>query len=98
NDSLLRESIVCERSAWHVPESPLIKQGDKRAQSKKRNPPPGLAQEDPAPGVRLFSNQEQALPGGAGSRRARTEVRLHRPQAEEAHVSFSVDRAYLGRL
>jgi large subunit ribosomal protein L20 len=46
---------------------------------------------------RLFPYQIQALPGSAGSRGARPEVCLHRPQAEEAPVPLAVDRAHLGR-
>ena len=47
---------------------------------------------------RLFPNQIKALPGRPGSRRARAEVRLHRPQAEEAPVPFALDRAHQRRL
>jgi len=41
---------------------------------------------------RLFPDQEQALPGGAGGRRARSQF-AYGPQAEEARLTALWDRA-----
>src|ERR1700760_4530659 len=51
-------------------------------------------QKDPEEGKRLFPHQIEALPGSAGGRRARPEVRLRWPPAEEASVPLAVDRAH----
>src|SRR5882757_9254013 len=51
-------------------------------------------QKDSEEGKRLFPYQIEALPGSAGGRRARPEVCLHRPPAEEAPVPVTVDRAH----
>src|SRR3954453_16208615 len=54
-------------------------------------------QKNPEEGKRLFPYQIEALSGSAGGRRARSEVRLRRPPAEEAPVSLTMDRAHQRR-
>src|ERR1700733_3539628 len=54
-------------------------------------------QKDSEEGKRLFSYQIEALPGSAGGRRARSEVCLQRPPAEQAPVPLAVDRAHQRR-
>src|SRR5690242_15980363 len=66
----------------------------KRAESKKRNQPAGLPQEDAAPGEGIFPNQIEAESSRPRSSRKGAALWIRRAPAKETKFPLVMDRAY----